>query len=257
MFSVDPILHFFEFDPSYLAKQNRFKELFRPISVEIKSEPGCRQTYILTFMENPFRSSTFSKRKFYILTIQNEMDSDVRIIPLYISMTPSTTTTCEFDEYAVQGRPVGPYDVGPYKTCIEKFIKAHVVNRRSPTPFICGKRIEGAPIDDFVGGSLMPINSPFIPAMKNVYFTDPYTTVEWADGIKTTVKCKDGETFDKETGLAMCIAKRYFKKLDPEHPRKEFKKAIKNANDMSKRLAAKRAYKAEKKSKNQGPATEE
>lgn len=267
MVSMNPMLHFFEFDPSYVAKERRFTELLRPVSVQVDSKPGLRPIYIVTFMECPFENFKFdtigdssSKRKFYILTIQNEIDSDIRIIPLYISKVISMG-----DEYIVEFRLVWPHYVGPFKKYIEGYVKENVFNRRSPNPsnrsrlyvHHYGKHIDHVTFDEFIGGSTMPFNSPFMPAIKNVYFTDPYTTVEWADDTKTTVKCKDGETFDKETGLAMAIAKRYFKKFDPEHPRKKFKKAVNDANDMSKKVAAKRAYKAEKKAKNQNPATEE
>lgn len=43
--------------------------------------------------------------------------------------------------------------------------------------------------------------------IKKVIFSDPCTIVIWADGTKTIVRCTD-EKFDKEKGLAMCIAKK-------------------------------------------------
>lgn len=64
------------------------------------------------------------------------------------------------------------------------------------------------------------------PDIKNVYFNDPVTVVIWADGSKTIVRCQPGDTYSKETGLALCIAKKYlgnkgnfnevFKKWIPE-----------------------------------------
>lgn len=50
---------------------------------------------------------------------------------------------------------------------------------------------------------------PF-PSIKNVYFNNPVTVVIWDDGTKTIVKCQEqtGDTYSKETGLAMCIAKK-------------------------------------------------
>ncbi len=47
-----------------------------------------------------------------------------------------------------------------------------------------------------------------MPFIENVIFNDPATIVFWSDGSKTVVKCQDGDTFSKETGLAMAIAKR-------------------------------------------------
>ena len=46
--------------------------------------------------------------------------------------------------------------------------------------------------------------------IKNVIFDDPATMVYWKDGTKTVVKCQDGDVYDKEKGLAMCVAKKFF-----------------------------------------------
>ena len=47
-------------------------------------------------------------------------------------------------------------------------------------------------------------------SIKNVIFNDPATIVIWSDGVKTIVKCVDGDAFDPEKGLAMAIVKRVF-----------------------------------------------
>ena len=62
--------------------------------------------------------------------------------------------------------------------------------------------------------------------IDRVIFNAPATVVIWADGTKTVVKCQPGDTYSKETGLALCIAKKYlgnkgnfnevFKKWIPE-----------------------------------------
>ena len=46
--------------------------------------------------------------------------------------------------------------------------------------------------------------------IKDVIFNPPATIVFWSDGSKTVVKCMEGDTFDKQTGLAMAICKRIF-----------------------------------------------
>ena len=46
--------------------------------------------------------------------------------------------------------------------------------------------------------------------IEKVIFNDPATIVFWKDGTKTVVKCQDGDTYDKEKGLAMCVAKKFF-----------------------------------------------
>lgn len=47
-----------------------------------------------------------------------------------------------------------------------------------------------------------------IVKIEKVIFNDPATIVIWSDGVKTVVKCMEGDTFDAEKGLAMAIAKR-------------------------------------------------
>ena len=44
--------------------------------------------------------------------------------------------------------------------------------------------------------------------IKKVIFNNPATIVLWADGTKTVVKKQKGDRYDKEKGLAMCIAKK-------------------------------------------------
>ena len=44
--------------------------------------------------------------------------------------------------------------------------------------------------------------------IKKAYFNDPVTVVIWADGTKTIVRCQEGDVYSKETGLALCIAKK-------------------------------------------------
>lgn len=56
---------------------------------------------------------------------------------------------------------------------------------------------------------------------KKVIFNTPATIVYWSDGSKTVVKCKKGETFDREKGLAMAISKKVLGKAY----RKTFKEA--------------------------------
>lgn len=49
-------------------------------------------------------------------------------------------------------------------------------------------------------------NNPF--EIKKVYFNDPVTVVLWTDGTKTIVRCQEGDVYSKETGLALCFAKK-------------------------------------------------
>ena len=58
-----------------------------------------------------------------------------------------------------------------------------------------------------MGGLIL---QPVIPKIKDVIFNNPATIVIWADGTKTVVKVKKKEKYDKRTGLAMCICKKYY-----------------------------------------------
>lgn len=44
--------------------------------------------------------------------------------------------------------------------------------------------------------------------IDRVVFNNPATIVFWKDGTKTVTKCSKGDTFNKETGLAMCIIRK-------------------------------------------------
>lgn len=49
-----------------------------------------------------------------------------------------------------------------------------------------------------------------IPRVDNVIFNNPATIVYWKDGTKTVVKVREGDTFDKWTGLAMAHMKKLY-----------------------------------------------
>ena len=71
--------------------------------------------------------------------------------------------------------------------------------------------------------------------IERVIFNDPATIVFWGDGSKTVVKCRKGDKFNKETGLAMAICKHiagdkyhYFDKFKHFIPELKEKKSNKN-----------------------------
>lgn len=78
--------------------------------------------------------------------------------------------------------------------------------------------------------------------IKQVIFHNPATIVYWSDKSKTVVKCKEGDIFDEETGLAMCVAKKFlgdnfhaeFKKWLPQKdsaPEKSILELLNEATD--------------------------
>lgn len=62
----------------------------------------------------------------------------------------------------------------------------------------------------YAGGKRGVSVSPLGLDIKKVIFNNPATIVYWAEGTKTVVKCQEGDKFSKETGLALCIAKKAY-----------------------------------------------
>lgn len=60
--------------------------------------------------------------------------------------------------------------------------------------------------------------------IENVVFSGPATIVFWTDGTKTVVKCRKGDKFDPEKGIAMACAKKLLGNEDGYH--KEIAKYI-------------------------------
>lgn len=65
---------------------------------------------------------------------------------------------------------------------------------------------DGAGFNFIYGAANFESNS--IPKIKKVIFNGPATIVLWGDGDKTVVHCGEGDTMDKEKGLAMAICKK-------------------------------------------------
>lgn len=49
-----------------------------------------------------------------------------------------------------------------------------------------------------------------VPDIKRVYISGRYTTIEWADGEKTTVGCSPDDPYSEYAGFAACVVKRLF-----------------------------------------------
>lgn len=68
-----------------------------------------------------------------------------------------------------------------------------------------------------------------LPGVDRVIYQGTKTIVKWTDGSTTIVDCVDGDIFDKETGLAMAIARKYF-----YESRSAFKYCVENAKTYDK-----------------------
>ena len=66
---------------------------------------------------------------------------------------------------------------------------------------------------DYVKLSNTGVNFNFYPPspikVKKVIYNNPATIVYFTDGSKTVVKACEDDRFDEQTGLLMCIAKRF------------------------------------------------
>lgn len=78
-------------------------------------------------------------------------------------------------------------------------------------------------------------------SIKKVVFSGPATIVIWKDGTKTVVKCMEGDDYDPEKGLMMCImekllggksaVKKLFKKHIPEEDTSSICETLANVLD--------------------------
>lgn len=71
-----------------------------------------------------------------------------------------------------------------------------------------GEKAENVFIDDC--SPVKDIYRTFQVTPEKVIFNDPATIVFWKDGTKTVVKCMEGDTYNPEVGLAMCVCKKLY-----------------------------------------------
>ena len=71
--------------------------------------------------------------------------------------------------------------------------------------------------------------------IKDVIFKDPATIVFWTDGTKTVVKCRKGDKWDAEKGLAMACAKKLLGNRDGYH--KALKKLYTTGGNWQKEMS--------------------
>lgn len=100
------------------------------------------------------------------------------------------------------------------------------------------------------------IMEPVVISIVDVIYNKPATIVKWSDGTKTVVVCEKGDTYSRETGLALCINKKImgnkmfravFEKWCPEikEPAKPKKQpAAKKKTSVAKPAAKKTATKS-------------
>ena len=71
-----------------------------------------------------------------------------------------------------------------------------------------------------------------MPDIQQIIYNGTHTVVKWSDGKTTVVNCREGDEFNKEVGLAMAIARKYFERVSADTPRAEFLHAVENARTI-------------------------
>lgn len=74
-------------------------------------------------------------------------------------------------------------------------------------------RMVGVTKSRFSGAFTEIITNRFVTAYKDFYikeviYNDPATIVIWSDGDKTIAKCAEGDEYNPEAGLSICILKK-------------------------------------------------
>ena len=98
-------------------------------------------------------------------------------------------------------------DFNEHDLIIDPNINPYYIRIEWEKPVFVGHDTKFASLDDII---LTPKDFCRFPKIKKVIFNDPATIVMWSDGTKTVVKCQEGDTFDPEKGLAMCVVKKMF-----------------------------------------------
>lgn len=79
--------------------------------------------------------------------------------------------------------------------------------QRDTVCFLIGEAIK----ENTKGGKVtMATNPTFKTLISEVIFDGPATIVKWVDGTKTVVKAQHGEEVDREKGLALAMAKKFY-----------------------------------------------
>lgn len=89
--------------------------------------------------------------------------------------------------------------------------------------------------------SMSNIYRTFQVTPERVIYNDPATIVFWKDGTKTVVKCMEGDTYNPEVGLAMCVCKKlygskyhkFFKYYTKDAPTRPLQGNVTEATDVS------------------------
>lgn len=99
-----------------------------------------------------------------------------------------------------------------------------------------------SPVKFYVSDKVKQMIMESSTKIERVIFNNPVTVVLWADGTKTKVRAQAGDTYNKETGLAMCIAKKVlgntgsfnevFKQWIPEYGKPEVTVYVENKGSV-------------------------
>lgn len=137
--------------------------------------------------------------------LKNSLDHGLHKIPFEINMSIFGQDKDTYKIFNI-GVEVLPYDHLPKNIVEEYYIKLVYDDTQnyhemfSPSMFYTKELL-----NQYYG---LWRKDDMIPEIKRVIFNQPATIVLWKDGSKTVVNCQEGEAFDPEKGLAMCIIKK-------------------------------------------------
>lgn len=167
-----------------------------------------------------------------------------------------TTKMAKFNEFKVGDLVRANANANGYGITTEGWIGV-VIDRQTVTKEIkvAGSNLTGSGswvnpcAFDVLNPETLKITEQGVPEIKDVIFNEPATIIFWNDDTKTVVKCGEGEKYDPEKGLALCIAKKTlgnkyeyyepFKKWVGKYNKQKEKKA--SASKVEKKPVAKKA----------------
>lgn len=122
------------------------------------------------------------------------------------------TFTCEHDD-PILSDTLNKWNVSKDKSSEltitlepDGFISSDIFNK------LCGLKGENTNMPIYYGtrNSAFGMFAITEKAIKKVIFNPPATIILWSDGMKTVVKCREGDTFDRQTGFAMAVLKKIY-----------------------------------------------
>lgn len=190
-----PDFHFYQDDVIYKAR--RMMDQYRCQDQDIRILVGHEVMRTLLLPSNEYDSMQYSA---YIDGINFVYGKDLSPLELRLQRRVSREghmkRSLRFDPWIPQYQQEPCYDDGATQ---KRRKKDEIMDRLS----ILKTFLKDMEDKNMLGKSL---------EVKKVIYSAPYTIVIWKDEDKTIVRCQEGDSYSKEVGLLMCLAKRVWGK---------------------------------------------